>query len=99
MSFEVTFLLIFLIYHQNLSVIKKSVILFWLVKFACFNVAAKFSDVNLLNFEVVIYMSRLEILLSTYQIFVFKVFNIWYFVGHLPLLYLSLFNQCYTDPI
>ena len=99
MLFEVTFLFIFFSLSLKFVCYTKSVILFWLAKFAYFNLAAKFSDLNLLNFGVVIYTSRLEILLSTSQTFVFKALNMWYFVGHLLFLYLSPFYQYYTDTI
>ena len=39
----------FKVYHQNLSFFTKSAISGLLAKFACFNLAAYFSDVNLLN--------------------------------------------------
>ena len=54
--FEATFF-VNAFYHQNRSVFLKSATSFLLAKFACFNLGAKFSDVNLLNSGVVIYMS------------------------------------------
>ena len=41
-------------------------------KLGCFNLAVKFSAVNLLNSGVVIYLSRLRILFSTQLISVFR---------------------------
>ena len=56
--FDVNF---FIVYHQNLAFFTKlgmSILLAKLLaKFACFDFAANFFDVNLLNSTVVIYLS------------------------------------------
>ena len=53
------------------SLLLKSVLF---TKSACFNLAAKFPAVNLLNYWVVIYLELPGILFSTLPIFVFKTF-------------------------
>ena len=50
--FDVILYLNFLVYHQNLSFYNISLLL---DKFACANLAAKFSAVNLINNGLVIY--------------------------------------------
>ena len=55
--FDVTFLFKFFILSSKSSLFTKLSISFLLDKFACANLAAKFSAVNLLNSGVVIYLS------------------------------------------
>ena len=76
----------FLVYHQNLSFLKKLTILFLLAKSACANLAAKFSAVYLLNSQVVfIYWSRILFSTEVREVVVAKltilgiIFNVLYF--------------------
>ena len=69
--FEVTFLMSFSLTSKSVC-FRKSTTSFLLAKFTCFNLAAKFSYVNLLNSGVVMYNSWSGILFLTSPIFVFE---------------------------